>query len=370
MDARSLALNEYSYLTKERIPISTRTLSERFGVSSYFYRNAKQQLEKLFTVIRLDPIAKSTLNGWTKIFEKIYGYQPDVTLFIDHVYLIILAKTFLHRKLGYNELSKLDIAGILDNRFFQNKGIKNLNEKFSGWLLIPEIKNEAVDFIRELSGELFDFDLSIINEDLFSGLYQEIIERQERHKAGEYYTPEWLVELILKDALSIWDQQNDGKVPKILDPACGSGSFIFRAIKIFRERQCSLAEIISSVQGFDVNPIAAFIAIANYILAIDDLIGAENEIRIPIDIKDSLRSPDLFDDSIKLAQYDMLVGNPPWVVLRSLKNKGYQEFLKREVLKYGLLEQREVHLFTQMELATVLFCKSADLYLNNGGIVT
>jgi mitochondrial fission protein ELM1 len=38
-----------------------------------------------------------------------------------------------------------------------------------------------------------------------------------------------------------------------------------------------LTEIINSVQGFDVNPIAGFIAAANYILAIGDLIDEESE---------------------------------------------------------------------------------------------
>ncbi|MFQ6087794.1 MAG: Eco57I restriction-modification methylase domain-containing protein, partial [Candidatus Methanofastidiosia archaeon] len=71
----------------------------------------------------------------------------------------------------------------------------------------------------------------------------------------------------------------------------------------------------------------------------------------------------------KIEKYDMIIGNPPWVVMRSMKNKEYQNFLKKEVLNYHLLENKDVHLFTQMELATLFFCKCANLYLKKNGIV-
>ncbi len=52
-----------------------------------------------------------------------------------------------------------------------------------------------------------------------------------------------------------------------------------------------------------------------------------------------------------------------------MKNKESQNFLKHEVLKYHLLENKDVYLFTQMELATLFFCKCADLYLKGEGII-
>ncbi len=71
----------------------------------------------------------------------------------------------------------------------------------------------------------------------------------------------------------------------------------------------------------------------------------------------------------KIDKYDIIIGNPPRVVMRSMKNKEYQNFLKKEVLNYHLLEDKDVHLFTQMELATLFFCKCADLYLKREGII-
>jgi len=40
-----------------------------------------------------------------------------------------------------------------------------------------------------------------------------LVERK-RHKAGEYYTPEWLVQLILND---VYGKRKKGVIPKILD---------------------------------------------------------------------------------------------------------------------------------------------------------
>lgn len=365
----SLALKEYDFLTSSRVEISAIAMSERFGARSDFYLNAKQRFLNFYKKIQSDPSVKLYYESWTDIFEKIYGYHPDVSLFIDHIYLIALAKILVYVKLGYDKTSKIEFEKIFNGEYFQTKGITNFDEDFSGWLFHPEINNGFYDLIGEFLEEFYDFDFSKIDEDVFSAMYQEIVERKERHKAGEYYTPGWLVELILSEALSYWEQQNSRKVPKIMDPACGSGTFIFRTIKKFRDKQFSLEDIVKNIQGFDLNPIAAFITKANYLLAINDLIDETKEIKLPIYIKDSIKHPDLFDGFVNYDKTDVLIGNPPWIVLRSLRSKEYQEFLKREILNYGLLQQRDVHLFTQLELATLFFCKSADLYLNKGGII-
>ena len=70
---------------------------------------------------------------------------------------------------------------------------------------------------------------------------------------------------------------------------------------------------------------------------------------------------------MKENQFDILISNPPWIVMRSIDSKSYQEFLKKQVFKYKLLKSREIKLFTQMEMATLFFCRPSDLYLKEGG---
>lgn len=57
------------------------------------------------------------------------------------------------------------------------------------------------------------------------------------------------------------------------------------------------------------------------------------------------------------------------IVVENSISKHLRKDAENEVLEYHLLENKDVHLFTQMELATLFFCKCADLYLKKDGII-
>lgn len=299
--------------------------------------------------------------------------NPDSSLFIDHTYLVILAKIITYLKFNNTE-SKDELAKIIEGKYFTDKEITNLlelEEDFSAWVLHPKIKDKSEVLFSHIINELSDYDFFKIEEDVFGEIYEDIVERKERHKAGEYYTPEWLVQLILNEVIDLWGGRKGELIPKILDPACGSGTFLYHAIKILIERGVTIRDILEHVAGMDINPLATVIAKANYLVATSNFIGDLERVTLPVYAKDSLKDPDLFnyDYNVKIGKFDIIVGNPPWVVMRSMKNKEYQNFLKHEVLKYHLIENMDVHLFTQMELATLFFCKCADLYLKRDGII-
>ena len=52
-----------------------------------------------------------------------------------------------------------------------------------------------------LAKELRRYDISSVDEDLFKEIYQTIVNQGQRHRIGEYYTPEWLSEITLKESL-------------------------------------------------------------------------------------------------------------------------------------------------------------------------
>src|SRR5512140_618169 len=118
--------------------------------------------------------------------------------------------------------------------------------------------------------------------DALKHIYQEMFPQRARHALGEYYTPDWLAEHVL-DELDYTDQ-------RMLDPACGSGTFLVAAIN--RVRRCNshlqpgqlLDKILDSVAGFDVNPLAVFTARANYRIAIRDLPPACRD--LPVELRD------------------------------------------------------------------------------------
>ncbi len=96
-------------------------------------------------------------------------------------------------------------------------------------------------------------------EDVFRALYELLVDPDTRRKLGEYYTPLWIVEYILS--------KFDLRRRVILDPFCGSGTFLVMAFHKKVDEGEDIDEAYSSVIGFDVNPLAVAIARAELILA-------------------------------------------------------------------------------------------------------
>jgi len=69
-------------------------------------------------------------------------------------------------------------------------------------------------------------------------------------------------------------------------------------------------------------------------------------------------------------KFDYLVGNLPWLSMRYMKDPDYQEFLKSESVKYGLVDKKSVHLLGLIELASLFFKKTVDIYLKPKGTIT
>ena len=90
---------------------------------------------------------------------------------------------------------------------------------------------------------------------------------------------------------------------RLLDPACGSGTFLVMTINRIRawfdenREQCRFDEgdlcrkILSNVIGFDLNPLAVMAARTNYLIAIRDLVGHVDNVEIPIYLCDSIMTP-------------------------------------------------------------------------------
>lgn len=452
----------------------------RFGPGSPTYALSIEELEAMWKAVESFKDARLRLNLWAKHMEMVYGREPDPKAFIDQTYLVMLVKLILCLKLSEAKtVNKQEIERAITGEYFRASGILNLiEEDFFLWpMLYPKVREKVVNLAFLLAKELLCYDMTQIDEDLFKEIYQGIISRAERHRVGEYYTPEWLCELTLREALDEWKNGHKG-IPRILDPACGSGTFLTNAIRLLREelkaQGVSLEEaneqIFKNVMGIDINPLAVVIARANYILMFGNELPSYR-VTIPIYIADSIRllpevrteiegieaysvqikkqqlcfpvrvatdreifgsvldgmnkalesykskkskeaaraiferwkdevPPEEFEvlnstleklikladegeDSIwtfwlnnihapiafKETPFDLVVGNPPWVSMRYFENKDYQNFLKDSILKYELLDSKEVKLFTHMEIATLFFRKVGDIYLKEGGVI-
>lgn len=139
--------------------------------------------------------------------------------------------------------------------------------------------------------------------DLLKKLYQQLFPRSVRHALGEYYTPDWLAEHVLDELNYSGDPDK-----RVLDPACGSGTFLVMVINRVRkwyeqdrERRSYdeaglCRKLLGNVIGFDLNPLAVMAARTNYLIAIRDLIGRVDQVEIPVYLCDSVLTPAEYGD--------------------------------------------------------------------------
>jgi SAM-dependent methyltransferase len=161
---------------------------------------------------------------------------------------------------------------------------------------------------------------------LLKKLYQQLFPKSVRHDLGEYYTPDWLAEHVLNELGYEGDPDK-----RLLDPACGSGTFLVMAINRIRRwyeanrEKCAydegelLNKILANVIGFDLNPLAVMAARTNYLVAIKDLIRHSGHVEIPVYLCDSIMTRaeygDLFTGAEKVARVPCSAMKPPHLLV-------------------------------------------------------
>lgn len=198
--------------------------------------------------------------------------------------------------------------------------------------------------------------------DLIKQIYESMIPRELRHALGEYYTPDWLAEWTLLRAAEARGGPDAGF--SVMDPTCGSGTFLCRAIAMKRRAGLPLEAIVSTVRGLDLNPLAVLTAKTNYLLSVLDLLDGGTETAVPVRTGDVL-SP----DAGGLEKADVVVGNPPWV------NWEYLPALRRSRsgdawTGYGLLSAKGLDLsFSKEDVSALITCAAADRLLKEDGVL-
>ncbi|MEM1832459.1 MAG: N-6 DNA methylase, partial [Desulfurococcaceae archaeon] len=144
---------------------------------------------------------------------------------------------------------------------------------------------QSVDFMLSV---IYSLNVTTLTVDVFREIYQNILPRELRRSLGEFYTREEIVDEVLdatgltensiEDLYRIYQESKSSsgelEKPVVLDPACGSGSFLVRvARRMFKALGCKpdIAEFVEeTLVGVDINPFAVEMAKLNLILAISD----------------------------------------------------------------------------------------------------
>jgi type I restriction-modification system DNA methylase subunit len=284
-----------------------------FGTWSPLYRETMAALKRAWAQVNGESEAKLAFETWQKYLTVTYGSLTENTtaskdnetnteiselenLFLRHTYLASIARLLIWAALskGKADADLTQVAkDVISGRYFQSKRLANLvDDDFFHWIRHPDAENILAARWQRILSHLTEYDLSQVQEDVLKGVYQQLIDPKDRHDLGEYYTPDWLCERIVSELLPKHGYK------AVLDPGCGSGSFLRASITHFQQHNPEgtpnerLKLILSNVQGIDIHPVAVTIARATYILALGKLVNsAKKPIQIPVYLADSLFLP-------------------------------------------------------------------------------
>jgi len=294
------------------------------------------------------PKAQTFFRQWKILFGEVCGYdvdspsakikkladfygvptrrlKPAELLFAVHTYYAIFMKLlasgivgFFHRlprplekmmQAGTSGKLKHEMEELEAGSIFRHLNITNFLEgDLFAWY--TSIWSDPIEnLVRNMVARLDNYNPGTLSEDptrsrdLLKKLYQQLFPKSVRHDLGEYYTPDWLAEHVLNELGYVGDPDK-----RLLDPACGSGTFLVMAISRIRQwydenrENCRFAEddlcrkILANVVGFDLNPLAVMAARTNYLIAIRDLITHVDKVEMPVYLCDSILTPSEYGD--------------------------------------------------------------------------
>ena len=441
---------------------------QRFGLRSAVFNSSRLLLLEMYQEVKSDRAVKVKNKEWNSLLARVYGTElGDVPLFIRHTYLTMFSRLLVANTLFPGQIrTTKDYKGLLTGEYFKRHNLPNLVEPdFFSWALETSEEGNFIGFLAKLDGYFSIYNLKDLSEDVLKELYQELVDPESRHSLGEYYTPDWLAELTLNTI-----QYKKGT---LLDPACGSGTFLFKAIQSLRQNGLKgthlLETVLSSIIGLDVHPLAIIMAKANMLLALneevkhyhkeiclqvylsDTLLVAEDvqkkcifiavskteKFFIPLITIESQTNLDKLIDKLssfaqkvaqgididkafsglertvfsgfseeelfywrhnfrlmaklikqkrnsiwsfilknayrpvflRLSKVDYIVGNPPWLSYRYIKDDAYKARVKELTFSLSLLQKTEVKLFTQMDTSTIFFNYCEKEFLKPDGTI-
>ena len=277
---------------EQRLSPTTEDIVRRFGEHSPTFHQGLRILRALWQEAQSDPTAQTKMAEWQNLLSLVYGSPVgDEALFLRHTYLALFARVLAFVVLTQKAPAATDLPALLSGEAFQQIGLDNFGQTdFFIWM--PAEHPDLRAFLQALALRLLTtYDLSTISEDLLKGLYQELVDPQTRHDLGEFYTPDWLAEETLREAGFL-----EAESPSLLDPACGSGTFLFTAIRLQSEKLQGPALVewaTTHLAGLEVHPLAVFIAQTNFLLALRPHLKAyKKRLLLPIYMADALSLPE------------------------------------------------------------------------------
>jgi type I restriction-modification system DNA methylase subunit len=234
----------------------------------------------------------------------------------------------------------------------------------------------ATERLRTLIDTLIQFDFSKIKSEFLGRVYEKLIPPLERKRLGQFYTPPSIVNLIIQ--LTLTDPN-----AAVLDPACGSGTFLVAAYHRLRELkgippnlEGAMVErfhqqLLSQIYGVDINQFPAHLSVIG--LAIQNPWARVKKVGIVVkdffDIRGGQTTLSGFESLttegketlVELPPYfDVVVANPPYIEQEFL---GVKEKKKIKELIEGEYKAVFIGAPSKKVKKGIILDKQSDIYV-------
>ena len=253
-------------------------LERLFGSKSDAFHASNLLLQEAYKAHRDDPTVAVKRRLWQDLLQVALGKDAATGgdesdwLFIRHTYITSLIAVIMQQQLlgdvarhaserpdallkGHILAEQSDLHGVIDADLFT-------------WP--TEVEETA--YLREIARVAEQFDWTQNAKEVAPTLYQNVITQEERKRLGEYYTPRWLAREITETVV------DDPLNQRVLDPSCGSGTFIETVVEriLSHAGELSPTETLRKLQenvvGIDIHPVAVQLAKATWVMAAADTI--------------------------------------------------------------------------------------------------
>jgi len=310
--------------------------------------------ESLQLTVERDRDYRDALNAW--------AVKQGITNFGDRAFFEAVARQLVYRLLGkiifYQSLRRPELppmqlrgidAGLVHARLrehFQKAREIDYQAVFDEDIVerVP-FPHPAIEELVELVEDLNRFEFSSMRPDVIGQVFEQLIPQEERHALGQYFTREDLVDFILGFCVR-------GKDAKVLDPTCGTGTFLLRAYDRLRHLGTSDHQaLLENLWGVDIAPFPAELATINLFrqhledtdnfprILCYDFFEVKPDQTFPFPPARAGRNAPAFVE-VPVPLFDAVVGNFPFIrqELIEKQQKGYKAAIVKAIAE-GWLEE-------------------------------
>jgi hypothetical protein len=189
--------------TAQRITPTPLEIKRRLGATSPAHALDALELAALYEANRNHPEVMLKRELWAKLLTTALGtnFADQDALFVEHTLLVATAEIIAHAVMDIDPCDQtIGARTLLEGALFAGSQVGGVVEPdFFDW--VAEVPG-GERFVKTLAKRLSRFEWGAVEHDVMKILYESVISKETRHSLGEYYTPDWLADEVVREVVT------------------------------------------------------------------------------------------------------------------------------------------------------------------------